>query len=259
MKIIKSLNNPQIKNIVKLHKTREQRKQSLILIEGEKEISLAILNKNIFKNSIFYYCSGFDRQNKLKKIKYPKEQMVLLNKKVFQKISYRENPDGFFLVAERPNLKLEEIKLSKKALILVAESPEKPGNIGAMARLVDACGADALIITEAQSDIYNPNAIRASRGAIFNIQMCQTNNEYLLEWLNNNKIKIIATTPLAHKLYTECDYKKSSAILIGSEHNGLSEFWLKNAYQKIKIPMRGKIDSLNVSVSAGIILYNFGH
>ncbi len=255
---ITSPENKQIKNILKLHKTREQKKQSKVLIEGFKEFSLATLNKKILKNSIFYYCADFDKENNFQKIKFPKEKIVFLNKTVFKKISFRQNPDGFFLLADRPDTSLNKIKLKEKSILLIAENIEKPGNIGAMARIVDAVGADALILAKTKTDIYNHNIIRNSRGTIFSIQVAQSSNEDLLSFLGKNKIEIFATTPKAKKYYFESKPKNSYALLIGSEHFGLSDFWLKNKQvKKIKIPMRGKIDSLNASVSAGIVLYYF--
>jgi len=174
---------------------------------------------------------------------------------VFKKMAYREHPDGLLAVAQVKPLALSEIKLSENPLVIILESLEKPGNIGAILRSAESAGADAVIITESKTDIYNPNVIRSSLGTIFSNQIALTTNQELTNWLKKNKIKTVAAHPHADIAYTKADLSKNIAIIIGTEDLGLSEYWLTNADEKIIIPMKGKIDSLNASASLAIILF----
>ncbi len=250
MVIIESLQNEKIKNIVKLRESsRERKNQGLFLIEGWREINLALKGSIKVKN--LFYCQEYIK----KELKFNEEKSVEVSKKVFDKISYRENPDGFLAVAEIKNKKLPDIKLSAKSLIVILEAVEKPGNLGAILRTADAVGADAIIINDAKTDIYNSNVIRASQGTIFTVPTILASINETVEFCQKNKIKILATTPEAKKEYIGVDYNLSCAIVMGTEDKGLSQTWLKSADEKIKIKMNGKIDSLNVSVSAAVILF----
>lgn len=250
--IITSAHNPKIKELIKLRKARERKKQALIIIEGQPEITLA--KQSGLKIIELFYCQAFAGQSK--KISEPEEKLITpLAPSVFKKISLRENPDGLLALAEPRYLKLAEIKLSQNPLVIILESLEKPGNLGAILRSADAAGADAVIINDPKTDIYNPNVIRASRGAVFTNQIAVAKTEEIKKWLKKNKIKSLAATPKADKLYTKASYQGPVAIIIGGEHKGLSQAWLEAASEKIKIPMAGRIDSLNASVSAAIILF----
>jgi RNA methyltransferase, TrmH family len=249
-----NLTSPQnelIKNIVKLRQTRERKAQGLILIEGIREITLAMAGKIEIEKILF--CPDFGYTDE-KIIKLAGDKIITVNKIVFAKISARENPDGFLIVAKTKFARLEDIKLKENPLILILEDIEKPGNLGAIARTADAAGVDAIIVGT-NTDIYNPNAIRSSQGTIFTNQIVAAEPINIVEWLKAKKIKTFATTPRAKQEYTKVDYKKPSAILLGAEDKGLNEFWLEKADEKIKINMLGKIDSLNVSVSAAIIIF----
>ena len=181
--------------------------------------------------------------------------MFSVTAEIFKKINFRQNPDGFLAVATPARLKLEDIKLNKNPLVIVLEAVEKPGNLGAILRTADGSGADAVIVCEPQTDIYNLNVIRASLGTVFSKQVCVCSSEETVSWLKDKKITSVATTPHADKKYTDINYKLPVAIVIGTEHDGLSEKWLNEADKKIKISMHGQNDSLNASVSAAIIVY----
>jgi len=251
MGTIKSTQNPKIKEIIKLRKANKRKKEDLIVIEGQKEISLALEAGIEIEN--LYLSEELAKEKKLLKI--DKEKIVYTDKKVFEKISMRDNPDGFLVLAKPKYLNLENTKLSKNPLVVILESVEKPGNLGAILRTADASAVDAVIITDSRTDIYNPNVIRASLGNVFTNQVVACNIDECLAWLKMNKIKSLATTPDAKKIYTEVDYTGSSAIVIGTEHEGLSDKWLDAVDQKIKIPMKGKIDSLNASVSTAVVVF----
>ncbi len=262
---IESAQNEKIKNIVKLRESRsERKKQGLFVIEGRREISLAVagpvksgragakqFNWAGVEIVNLFYCADYAKQ----KLEMADEKIIEVSKKVFEKISYRENPDGLLAVAKIKELKLENIKLSASPLLIILEAVEKPGNLGAILRTADAVGADAVIINDAGTDIYNPNVIRASQGTAFTVPMVISLVKQTKEFCRKYKIKIFATTPSAKLDYVDADYKGGCAILLGAEDKGLSQEWLKAADEKIKITMHGRIDSLNVSVSAAVVLF----
>ncbi|MFH0955937.1 MAG: RNA methyltransferase [Candidatus Falkowbacteria bacterium] len=248
--LIVSLQNEKIKNVVKLREAgRERKKQGLFLIEGHREISLALKGGVEIEN--LFYCQDYIKQE----LKIDEEKIIEVSKKVFDKISYRENPDGFLAVAKIKQEKLAKIKLSPRPLIVILEAVEKPGNLGAILRTADAAGAGAVIINDAKTDIYNPNVIRASQGTVFIVPTVLSSIDETVEFCKNHKIKIFATTPEAKNQYTEINYNAGCAVVMGAEDKGLSKKWLAAADEKIKINMRGQIDSLNVSVSAAIVLF----
>jgi len=250
MIIIDSLQNEKIKNIVKLREAgRERKHRGLFLIEGRREINLALKGKIKIEN--IFFCPDYAKQ----KPEIDEEKLIEVSKKVFEKISYRENPDGFLAVAKFREEKLENLILNPKPLIIVLEAVEKPGNLGAILRTADAAGADAVIINDAKTDIYNPNVIRASQGTVFTVPTVLSSIAETVKFCKSKKIKILATTPDTKKEYTKIKYAEGSAIVMGAEDKGLSQAWLTSADEKIKIKMRGRIDSLNVSVSTAIILF----
>ncbi|MFA6306543.1 MAG: RNA methyltransferase [Patescibacteria group bacterium] len=247
---IDSLQNEKIKNLVKLRESsRERKEQGLFLIEGWREISLALKGGIEIEN--IFYCQDYIKQE----LEFDEEKLIEVAKKVFAKIAYRENPDGFLAVAKSRQKKLTAIKLSAKPLIIILEAIEKPGNLGAILRTADAAGADAVIINDANTDIYNPNVIRASQGTVFTVPTALSTIDETVEFCRSWQIKMFATTPEAKREYTEASYNQGCAMVMGAEDKGLSEAWLKAADEKIKIKMSGKIDSLNVSVSTAIILF----
>jgi TrmH family RNA methyltransferase len=249
--IIASAKNPQIKEILRLQKPRERKEEGLIVVEGHQEILMAIGAG--FEIEKLFFCSDFAGAKRIEEIRG--DLMISVVPSVFKKIAYRENPDGFLALVKSKNLELEKIKLSKNPLVIVLESVEKPGNLGAILRSADAAGADAVIISDQRTDIYNPNVIRASLGTVFTNQVATSSAKEIQKWLSKNKIKSLAATPEADKIYTKVNYKGGIAVVVGEEHKGLSEEWLEKADEKIKIPMAGKIDSLNVSASTAIILF----
>jgi TrmH family RNA methyltransferase len=247
--IITSLHNTQIKEIIRLRKTSHRKKADLILVEGGEEIAMA--GKAAFKIRQLFFCPEFNGRA----LNRGADENIQTTPEVFRKISLRENPDGMLALIEPRYKNLAEVKLSQNPLLVIVESVEKPGNLGAILRTADACGADAVIINEPQTDIYNPNVIRASIGAVFTNQVVIAEQAMTRDWLEQKKIVTYATTPSAKTKYTDAALNRPAAILIGSEPVGLSGFWLEAAQEKILIPMLGRINSLNASVSAAIVLY----
>ncbi|MFH1522192.1 MAG: RNA methyltransferase [Patescibacteria group bacterium] len=249
---ITSLKNSEIKKVLKLRKARNRDKDNLIIVEGKEEVAAA-LKAGMEVKEVFFSLKYAGQKGKdfLKK----KLKVIEVTDKVFKKISYRDRPDGFLALVRPKYFSLANIKLGHHPLVVVLEKVEKPGNLGAVLRTANAVSADAVIVADQQTDIYNPNVIRASRGAVFTLPTVTVDSPEALNWLKKNKIKVVAASPEAKRSYTEINYKISMALAIGAEHEGLSQKWLKAADALVKIPMAGKIDSLNASVSAAIILY----
>lgn len=252
MNKITSLDNQKVKQAIKLRKASKRKKQELIIVEGIKEIEMAAVSK--IELTHLFLCSEYIRARAVPS-SIDNNIIVSVNKAVFNKMSLREKPDGFLALAKPRYLALSQVKLSLNPLLVILETVEKPGNLGAILRSAQAAGVDAVIVTEAQTDIYNSNVIRASRGTVFSSPPVVTSNEKALKWLQDNGITGYAATANTNNLYTEANFRNSTAIIVGTEHAGLSEFWLKKAKNRIKIPMLGKIDSLNASISTAVILF----
>lgn len=252
MKKIESLQNLKIKQLVKLKKNHERKKTGLFIIEGRKELERAYLAQV----GIDYVLLCLELVGDIPEyLKDNEEKIYYVSQEVFNKISYKENPGGILAVAKRQDMEFKDLKLKKNALVVVLESVEKPGNLGAILRSADATRVDVIIVCDKRTDIYNPNVIRASIGTVFNVPLVVDNKKNVLSFLQKNKIFSFATTPRASQFYTEMDFTKAMALVVGTEHEGLSDFWLKNTDAQIKIPMLGEIDSLNASVSTAVVLY----
>jgi TrmH family RNA methyltransferase len=247
---ITSLQNARIKHYVKLRDDKKSRKQDgLMLVEGYDEIQLAVAAGHI-PHTLLSAPELVSRQ-----ISGSFPETLTVNRAVFEKLSYRENPDGWMGVFPTPRTSLTDLKLSKSPLLIVAESIEKPGNLGAMLRTADAAGVDALLLCDPRVDLWNPNVVRASRGAVFSVPTVECDNTSAWQWLKGREIRVLAATPSADVMYSSVDLGEPVAIAVGTEDDGLSEFWMSNADVKVKIPMTGKVNSLNVSVCTALIVY----
>ncbi len=254
--MITSLQNTAIKNVVKLYKnSRERRDQQLFVIEGARELSLALQSNYNIKS--VYICRDMFSKTKYPDVltSLPENIIFDISSAVFEKIAYRENTDGIVALAEPKQHGLGNIKLSEQPFIIILESVEKPGNLGAVLRTADAAAVDAVIICDNQTDLYNPNIIRSGVGGLFTLQTAICSSEEALEWLKVNNINIYAAELNGAVQYHKIDYTLPSSIVMGTEADGLTDFWINNAKERIKIPMRGKIDSLNVSVSTAVITF----
>jgi TrmH family RNA methyltransferase len=250
---ITSTQNPKIKNLLALEKPRERRKQCLFVVEGKKEIRLAL--DAGYKIGNLFFCEELISPDELKSFDTSDKLIIPVSKEVFDKIAIRENSGGVLAVAEQKTHRLDNIKLSDNPLVLILESVEKPGNLGAILRTADAAGVDAVIICDPQTDFYNPNVIRSSIGCIFTKQIASASSDETLKWLKDNNIAPYCTYLRASKPYHEVDYTKPCAVVMGTEATGLSETWVKNATQNIIIPMQGAIDSMNVSTAAAVVIF----
>lgn len=258
MKQITSVQNQIIKDFLKLQeKSSLRKKEGLFIIEGIKEIQLAIKGNYQLKSILF--CPQIISQTEFEQhfnIIENNTDLIEISLDVYQKLAYRTTTEGVLAVAFIKNHQLTDLKFNaKNPLILIAEAPEKPGNIGAILRTADAANLDAVIIANPKTDLYNPNIIRSSVGAIFTNQIALGSTSEIIEYLKQHEINIYCAELKAAIPYHTVDYTKSCAIVVGTEATGLSDAWLKNADQNIIIPMSGKIDSMNVSVSAAILIF----
>ncbi len=255
MESITSLQNQKVKNTLLLQeKSRERKRQNLFVVEGEREITLA-LGGGYAINTLFV-CSELRPLSQSLSVLLPKSaQLYDISKPVFDKLAYRENSDGLIALVIPKSTDLGSIKLPENPFIIVLESVEKPGNLGAILRTADAAQVDAVVVCNPLSDIYNPNVIRSGLGCLFTQQVAVTTSNECLKWLQENNITAYAAELTASQHYCKVDLKKPSAIVMGTEADGLTDFWITNANARIKIPMRGKIDSLNVSVSTAILTF----
>ncbi len=254
-KQITSINNPLIKKLILLkEKSRERKKTGLFLIEGKRELSLAIRGNYTIETLLFY--PDLFSETEANSLSNYGIDIIEISKEVYEKLAYRETTEGVIAIARSRSLKLDDLKITNQnPLILVAEAPEKPGNIGALLRTADAANVDAFIIANIKTDIYNPNIIRSSVGCVFTNQIASGSTSEIIEYLKDKNIKIYCAALKASIDYHTQDYTQPTAIVVGTEDTGLSSEWLKNSAQNIIIPMQGQIDSLNVSVSAGILIF----
>ena len=253
MKHISSLQNTVVKDILKLQeKSRERRKQGLFVIEGKREIDLAVKGNYEVTTLLFVahkisddFISQFENAD-----------IIEVTNEVYQKIAYRESTEGVIAVAKIKDTSLEGLVFkNKNPLLLVAEGIEKPGNIGAMLRTADAANIDAVILADPKTDLYNPNVIRSSVGCLFTNQIATDSSEEIVTFLKKHGIQIYSATLQNSNEYVDEDYTSASALVVGTEATGLTDIWRDEATQNINIPMKGVIDSMNVSVAAAILLF----
>ncbi|MBW6477934.1 MAG: RNA methyltransferase [Bacteroidales bacterium] len=254
--LITSLQNPLVKQVVKLQqKAGERNQKKQFVAEGAREVSLA-LQRGIEPEYLFICPDIFSPEKFYPINTEPFKQTVrYVSAEVYNKMAYRQNAEGILMVAHQYQLPLTKIKLSANPLIIVLESVEKPGNLGAVLRTADAVNADAVIVCDHQTDIFNPNVIRSSLGCVFTRQIALCNSDKFIEWASQKCIKTLVASVQAEESYYEKDMTKGVAIILGTEAQGLSEIWYKHADEKVRIPMQGKIDSLNVSVSAAVLVF----
>ncbi|WP_072401809.1 TrmH family RNA methyltransferase [Flaviramulus basaltis] len=255
MKEITSTQNTYIKQLVQLkEKSRERKKSGLFLIEGIREVTLAI--KGGFElETILFYPELFSEQQ-LSNLTLSDISTIEISKDVYEKLAYRETTEGILAVAKSKNHDINDLEFNTKIpLVLIAEAPEKPGNIGAILRTADAANVDAVIIANPKTDLYNPNIIRSSVGCVFTNTIATGNTNEIIEFLKSKNINIYCAALQASVEYHTQDFTKPTAIIVGTEATGLSDEWLKNSTQNIIIPMQGEIDSMNVSVAAGILIF----
>ncbi len=245
-----SLHNERIKYAVRLRERRYREREGRMLVEGCYELSLAI--ESGWQPVQVFLCEELAREQPaaLRSLR-----PLTVSRPAFEKMSYRENPDGWLAIFPMPRRELDSLRLSQNPLLILSEAVEKPGNLGAILRTADAAGVNGLLVCDPRADLYNPNVVRASRGALFAVPAVETDNEAALAFLRAHHISILATTPQANMLYTEADLRQPICIAVGTEDEGLSSFWLEQADWQVRIPMQGRVNSLNVATATAIVLY----
>ena len=253
-KKIDSTQNSLIKQcLVLLEKSRERRKQGLFLVEGQREIQLAI--RGGYELQTLLFCEAICSENSTK-CTTENTQIIEISLEVYQKLAYRKTTEGILAIVKTKELALNKLRFkNKNPLILIAEAPEKPGNIGALLRSADAANLDGFIIANPKTDLYNPNIIRSSVGCLFTNNIATGSTQEIIDFLTTHKVQLYATTLQNSNEYHKEDYTKATAIVVGTEATGLTEVWREKATQNINIPMQGQIDSMNVSVAAAIVLF----
>ncbi|WP_103070659.1 TrmH family RNA methyltransferase [Aquimarina sediminis] len=255
---IKSLQNDKVKFLYQLkEKSRVRKKEQRFIIEGKREITLAI--QGGYTITQIYYCSSILKYEEvLTLISSFRNSIELfeITSEIYRKLAYRSTTEGIIALVISKNTDITNFVLpSKNPLILIAEAPEKPGNIGAILRTADAAQLDAVLISEPKTDLYNPNIIRSSVGCIFTNNIATGSSLDIIDFLKKQEVNIYGAALQASVDYHTLDYTKPTAIVVGTEATGLSSSFIENTTQNIKIPMSGVIDSMNVSVAAGILIF----
>jgi len=246
--IIESLQNEKIKNLNRLITDNRFRKKSgVFVVEGKQENERAL--QFGFENVEFYICENIFGIN------HPEGKIHFVSSQVYEKLAYRGSSEGIIGIYKTKEFNLNEFSPEENASVIVVESVEKPGNLGAILRSCEAFGIDALIVTDTKVDFYNPNVLRSSVGCFFGMNVFSASNEETLAFLQKNNFKIYTTfmDESAEDLYQK-NFTEKSALFFGTEHSGLSDFWL-NKGENILIPMAGTIDSLNLSNAVAIACY----
>lgn len=256
MKRLSSGKNPHLKHLKGLQeKSRLRQQTKSFSVEGEKEIRFAKEGGFVIKE-LFFRADRLEAHSSWVEEYQNNIPCYTVESPIFESLCYRSNTTTMIAVVEQKQTSLAEVKMNETPFLLVAESPEKPGNIGALLRTVDAVGADALIIVDPKTDVYNPNVIRSSVGCLFSVSWACCSKKDFFDFIKTKKIQLLsAALTSTAKLYTQKDYTKAIAIAVGTEDKGLSDEWLRNSDSQVILPMLGKNDSLNVSVAAGILMY----
>ena len=260
MEKISSLQNQRVKRAVKLHTSRGRQQQNRIIVFGRTEILRAV-ECQVAAEEAFVCTQHLNDQSRevVEVLAAADIPMFELPDDVFQKLSYGDRSDGLVLVAQPPELDLEQLgsclKTDETALVIVLESLEKPGNVGAVFRTADAVGAAAVVLANPVTKVFHPNSIRASLGTVFSIPCAVADSDSVIRWLTENGFSIFPAIVDTTCEYSGVDFRQRSAIVFGSESQGLSESWRDERFQAIKINMAGAADSLNVSVSAAVVAF----
>ena len=255
--LITSRQNPRIKEAAKLRLRRQRELQGVTLIDGGREILRAIAaGVEIVEAFICEpLCVGHEARGTVDRLATTRADVAATTEEVFEKLCFGERTDGVIAVARTPQRRLDDLSLPPQPLVAVIEGVEKPGNLGAILRSADGAGVDAVVVADPHTDLFNPAAIRASMGTIFALPVAASSTEETLAWLDRLAIPVLTARPDAAQLYTDADFRRGAAIVLGSEAQGLSEKWGGARLTPIKLPMHGAADSLNVSVAAAVLFY----
>ena len=254
---ITSRQNPRIKEAAKLRDRRDREKSGLTLLEGYRELTRAFEYGLPMKECFFcpQMFLGSNEYPLLEKLAAAGVTVYEVADHLLTQLAYRDRPEGLIATAVMREHRLADLPVVSGGFYLVCEAVEKPGNLGSILRSADAAGVDGMILCDKGTDLYNPNVIRASTGALFSVPLAETTSAEALAWLREHHIATLAATPHTDKIFTEVDMTRGVAIIVGREQTGLTDFWMTQADLNVVIPMLGKIDSLNVATATTILLY----
>lgn len=257
MTVITSLQNPKVKDAVRLCDRRHREKQGRIRIDGARELDRAMA-AGLPMLEVFVcqaLCQGDDARRVLERLAGLPTEVLEVSQAVFEKLAFGSRAEGVLGVAATPPTALQRIQLPERPLVAVLEGIEKPGNVGAVLRSADCAGLSALIVADSRTDLFNPNAIRASLGTLFTLPVAAASAAETLAWLRRHQLAIYAARVDGSVPYTQADFRQPAAIVLGSEADGLSEAWCAEGVAPIRLPMLGMADSLNVSATAAVLFY----
>ncbi len=250
--------NPKIKYVVKLRTCSVREETGEMIVEGFRECRRA-LDNGYRPNSIFIcpelYLKNENEDRLVSDAAAAGADVFLCSRPAFLKMAYKDRPDGLLMIGPHVAKTLDRLVPPPNALVIVAESIEKPGNLGTILRSADAAHAAAVIVCDRTTDVHNPNVVRASTGTMFSVPIVEASSEDAVRWLKARGFKILAATPHAEKLHFEVDLTGNVAIAVGAEQYGLTSKWMDLADMRVRIPMLGLADSLNVSAAATILVY----
>lgn len=248
--------NPRVKELVALRRRRTREETGTTLVEGTEELALA-LEAGVAPFAV-YHCPDLlrgDGPQVLATARGTAAQVVELSATAFARAAYREGPDGLLAAVPSPGRSLADVDLPPDALVLVGEGVEKPGNLGAMLRTADAAGVDLVVAADPVTDWGNPNVVRASKGTVFTVPVATAGGAETWDWLRAKGVRLVATTPDTERLHTGIDLTGPVAIAVGTEKHGLTDAALAAAQHRVRIPMAGRVNSLNLATSAAVVLY----
>jgi TrmH family RNA methyltransferase len=265
--VITSAANPRLKGLVALRRRRVREETGQTLVEGYEEIALALAAQVV--PSAVYVCEELfspagragsqdigTQTELLSQLRARGSEVVRLSPAAYEKVSYREGPDGLLAVVDRVGMPLSALPVSgDRSLGLLAQGVEKPGNLGAMLRTADAAGVQHVVAADPVTDWGNPNVVRASKGTVFAVPVATASTAEVLAWVAEHDIDLVVTTPETEMLHTDVDFTGRVVVAVGSEKHGVDDALLAAATHRVRIPMHGKANSLNVSVAAAIVLY----
>ncbi len=255
---VTSASNPRLKAVLALRRRRVREDEGRTVVDGYEELALA-LDAGIVPDSVLHcpelMLDPATQEALVERARALGSTTVRLSRAAFEKVAYREGPDGFLAVVPVAGVRLDDLELPPDALVLVCEGLEKPGNLGAVLRTADAAGVAAVVAADPVTDWGNPNVVRASKGTVFTVPVAAASTEEVVRWLARHGIRLVATTPDARLAHTDVDYRGGVAIAVGTEKEGLTEAALRSAAECVRIPMAGRVNSLNAATAAAVVVY----
>lgn len=255
--LLTSFANPRVRAATALRQRRERDRSGLTLVDGSRELR-RVLDAGAVVVEAFIcepLLAGADARAVLDRLRADQTMLHSTSEAIFAKIAFGERTEGIVAVVRIPPAAIDDLDLPSDPLVAVIEGVEKPGNVGAILRSADGAGADAVIAVDARTDLFNPNTIRASAGTAFSVPLAAASSREAIDWLRERGLRIVAARVDADLLYTRADLTGPLALALGAESKGLTEAWTDPDIETVRLPMLGVADSLNVSASAAVLLY----